>query len=311
MKKSGPTRYSIVIPVYNTTHSLVEFVARTGKVFREYVREDFEIIFVDDASPNPETWKTLEGLARKNKEVKTIQLMRNFGQHAATLCGLSVSNGDYIITMDDDLQQSPEDIPLLIEKKEFDIVIGQYDKKKHTVFKNVTSRIKGWYDRILIGKPKHIQLTSFRMFSRAVAQAILSIRTQYPFIPALMLYASKNIVGVSVSHVERKEGKSGYSFFKMIRLFSNLLINNSSFLLKTTGYCGILISIMSFIFGVNLIYHKIVHGMNLQGWTSLMVSFLFIGGLILFMLGVIGEYLFRIIVGIENKPSFIIKKSIP
>jgi glycosyltransferase involved in cell wall biosynthesis len=309
MKKSGAIGFSIVLPVYNTTNSLIEFVKRTEKVFREKVKEDFEIIFVDDASPNPETWKTLEELARKNSHVKVIQLMRNFGQHAATLCGLSVSSGDYVITMDDDLQQSPEDIPKLIEQKEFDIVIGQYEKKKHSLFKNITSRIKGWYDRALIGKPKDIQLTSFRMFSRGVVDAMLSIRTQYPFIPALMFYVSKNVIGIPVSHVKRAEGKSGYNLLKMIKLFSNLLINNSSFLLKTTGYLGMFISALSFIFAINLIYHKIMHGTTLQGWTSLMVSFLFIGGLILFILGVIGEYLFRIIVGIESKPAFIIRKS--
>ena len=300
--------YSIIIPVYNSTNSLIQLVDRIEKVFNNEIGEDYEIVFVDDHSPNPETWPVLEKLSKNNKKVKSIQLTRNFGQQAATLCGMENSKGEYVVTMDDDLQHLPEEIIKLIDHKEHDIVIGSMQNKKHSMFKRVTSRIKGWFDYVIIGKPKHIRLSPFRLIKRNVVSGMLQIKTPKPFIPALMFYVTKDIYNVKVNHSARLEGKSNYSFFRMVSLFSNLLINNSSLLLRILGVLGILISFASFSYGAFILIKKLIYNESPVGWTSVIVTVLMLGGMILFSIGVIGEYLIRIISGIESKPTFLIKE---
>lgn len=300
--------YSVVVPVYNSTDSVVELVNRISHVFKSDIKEEFEIILVDDKSPNSKTWQTLVKLANTFTYVRVVQLTRNFGQQCATLCGMEVSKGKYIITMDDDLQHAPEDIPKLILHQEHDVVIAQMVSKKHSYFIKLTSRIKGWFDYILIGKPKDIQLSPFRLIKRTIALGMLKIKTTKPFIPALMFYVSKDVYSVKTEHHSRTEGKSNYSFRKRVSLFSNLLINNSSFLLRMLGMVGVLIASLSFGFGVFIIIEKLIYNQSPLGWTSVIVAVLFLGGMSLFGIGVIGEYLIRIISGVEHKPTYIIRE---
>ncbi len=308
MKEMEEINYSVVIPTYNSTGHLIKLLQRINQVFLEVIKESYEIIFIDDGSENPETWETLKKLQRGQANLTIIQLSKNFGQHAATLCGIKEAKGRYIVTMDDDLQHYPEDIPLLLEQKDHDIVIGRFQKKKHSLFKRVTSRIKGWFDRILIGKPKSIRLTPFRLLKTSIAKGMLLIKTPYPFIPALMFHISKDIVNVDVRHGKSMAGKSTYSLLKMISIFSNLLINNSAFLLRLIGGLGIGVSSISFLIGIYLIVRKLVFNLGVIGWTSTVVSVLFIGGLILFSIGVIGEYLIRIVRTTEQKPTYFIRE---
>lgn len=300
--------YSVVVPVFNSSNTLEELSLRVRAVFRETVGDPYELIFVDDGSANPRTWETLESLHGGDSNVKIIRLSRNFGQHAATLCGISEAGGEYIITMDDDLQHQPEDIPALIAGKQHDIVIGRFARKKHSLFKRLTSRIKAWFDYRLIGKPKTIQLTPFRLLRASVARGMLLIKTPYPFIPAMMFHISKDVVNVEASHGKRNEGKSGYSLLKLIRIFSNLMINNSSFLLRVVGFGGMGISFVSFCVGAYYVIRKLVFKIGTIGWTSTIAAILFMGGLILFTLGIIGEYLIRIVRTTEHKPTFFIKQ---
>ncbi|MCB0487329.1 MAG: glycosyltransferase family 2 protein [Cyclobacteriaceae bacterium] len=299
--------YSIVIPVYNSSKSVATLVTKIEDVFTNQVRADFEIILVDDCSPNPNTWLTLSQLAFHHQFVKAVQLTRNFGQQAATLCGFEYSQGDYIITMDDDLQHRPQDIPKLILHRNHDVVIAQMANKRHSAFKRITSKIKSWFDSVLIGKPRHIQLSSFRLINRNIALGMLKIRTPKPFIPALMFYISKDIFGVEVEHDKRSEGKGNYTFWKMLSVFSNLLINNSSFLLRVLGLFGIVISLMSLAGAVYFIARKLLLDETPVGWTSVIVAVLFFGGILLFAVGIIGEYLIRIISGTEQKPTYIVR----
>jgi len=301
---------SIVVPVYNSSSSLVALSQRIDAVFSQTIKKQYELIFVDDGSPDQRTWQTLISITSQNKNVKAIKLMRNFGQHSATLCGLKEASGDHIITMDDDLQHLPEDIPRLLEKKEHDIVIAQFANKQHSLFKRITSKAKGWFDYIIIGKPPGIQLSAFRLLSRNVVLGMLKIKTPYPFIPALMFHISKNIATIEATHMKRQEGKSSYSFFKLVKIFSNLIISNSSLLLKLIGVLGLSFSFISFILATHFIYKRFVYSSIPAGWTSIIVALLFLGGLILFTLGIIGEYLIRIITGVENKPTYYIREKI-
>jgi glycosyltransferase involved in cell wall biosynthesis len=305
------TIYSIVVPVFNTSKSLAVLSESLGTVFGDTVRAGYELIFVDDGSSNPETWPALEQIARTNRHARVIQLTRNFGQNAAVLCGLGESKGDYIITMDDDLQHAPEDIPLLLAEKDHDVVFAQFPAKKHHVIRRVLSAIKGLFDRIIIGTPGHVSMTSFRLMKRVVVEGLITIKTPHPYLSALIFHVTDDVVGVRVTHHERSDGRSGYNVIKMIRLFSNLLINNSSFLLRGVGLVGILMSAASFCIAVYLVFKRLTQDRVVEGWTSLMVAILFIGGMVLFSMGVMGEYLVRIISGVESMPTYIVRKRVP
>lgn len=302
--------YSLVIPVYNSVESLTELVSRIAQVFENSIKQPYEIIFIDDASTNKRTWPLIEELVKKHSHIKGVQLMRNFGKNGALMAGFEEVKGLYVITLDDDLQHRPEDIPNLIREKEHDIVIGMFGNKEHSFFKKTVSRLNGWFEKKLIHKPAHIKSGPYRLLKAEVVKAMLNIRTPYPSIPALMYYVSRDVVNVEVQHDRRTYNKSEFTLGKMWKTFSNLLINNSSFLLKVIAFIGITISLLSFILGIYFIIKKLTVGTSVQGWASLMVTLLFIGGLILFSLGVVGEYLLRIINGIERKPSYLIRKKI-
>lgn len=308
-KPGGSSRRlaSIVIPVYDSA-VLEELADGIEEVFRGRPEDDYEIIFVDDHSPGPGVWPTLERLTRERKRVKAVQLTRNFGQQAATLCGLREARGEVVLTLDDDLQHDPRDIPRLLAHADRDIVIGQLGRKRHSLFKRSASRIKGLFDQILIGKPRDVQLSSFRLLGRTVVDGVLSIRTPNPFLPALMFHVSKDVVGVPVSHGARRGGRSGYTLRKLVRVFNNLLINNSSLVLRLVGSVGISCALVSFVLAALVVYKKLVHGVAVQGWASLFAALLLIGGLLLVSLGVVGEYLIRIIESSEGRPTYFVRR---
>lgn len=301
-----PRLVSIVIPVYDSP-ALETLTARIEEVFQGRP-EEYEIILVDDGSPGKGTWPALEQLARERPRVRALQLSRNFGQHPATICGLREARGDVVITMDDDLQHDPRDIPLLLEKADHDIVIGHFERKKHPLHRRIGSRGKAIFDEIIFRKPKHIQLSSFRLLSRTVVDGILSFSTPHPFLPAQMFHVSRDVVGVPLTHGARSAGRSGYTLRKLLRLFSEIIINNSSILLRVTASAGVLLSLVSCALAVNVIYRKLFHGIPVKGWTSIIASNLLIGGLLLFSVGVVGEYLLRIIESTEGRPMYFIRR---
>lgn len=297
---------SIVIPVYNSSR-LDEITRRIDAVFAN-LSEEHEIIFVDDFSTSVDVWATLTRLAAEHQSVRAIQLTRNFGQHEATLCGLKESRGDLVITMDDDLQHSPEEIPRFLALKDFDIVLAQLKNKQHSLFKRLVSRIKGIFDQIIIDKPKGVLLSSYRMLSRMVVDGMLSINTPHPFIPSLIFHVSHNVTGLEVEHHERQGARSGYTFWKLFRVFTNLVINNSSLVLRLVGYLGIVLAGISFLMALLTIYMRLMHEIAIIGWASLFAALLLIGGLLLFSMGLMGEYLIRIIETSEAKPTFFVRR---
>lgn len=299
---------SVVIPVYDSPAP--ELLAeRLETVLREAATA-YEIIFVDDASPDPGLWPRVERIAREREHVRAVQLSRNFGQQAATLCGLREARGSVVVTMDDDLQHDPADIPLLLAHAHRDIVIGVLAAKQHPAGRRIASRIKNVFDRIVIGVPKGLQLSSFRLLSRTVVDGVLSMRTARPFLPALMFHVSTDAVGVPVTHSRRAAGRSGYTFSRLLALFSNLVISNSSILLRAGAYAGFSFAFLSFLLAAMVIYRKLVHGIAVQGWTSLFAAVLLIGGLLLIGMGIIGEYLIRIIESGEAKPPYTVRRRI-
>lgn len=299
---------SVVIPVYNS-NVLNDIVDRVERVFAGRM-EEHEIVFVDDFSPDPAVWETLERLAARHPSVRAIQLTRNFGQHAATICGLREARGEFVITMDDDLEHSPEEIPKLLAVRDHDLVVGRFRERQHGPLTRASSRIKGVFDWMILGKPKHIQLTSFRMLSRVVVDGMLAIRTAHPFIPALMLHVTKDVVAVDVDHRRRERGRSSYTFAKRMRLFTDLIIHNSSLVLRLVGQVGLALSAVSFLMAAYIVYRKLAHSIGVMGWASVVTVQLLIGGLLLFSVGIMGEYLVRIIESSEAKPTYFVRRRV-
>lgn len=300
--------YSVVIPCYNSGISLKKLTKELVSFFNE-INESYQIILINDGSPNSNTWEILKELSVNYKSVVAINLSRNFGQQAATLCGLEQAKGEYIITMDDDGQHQPKDIKHLLEHQNHDMVIARLRSRKDGVSRQISSKIKSYFDYVVLNKPKHIRLSPFRLLKKRVVQDMLKIKTNAPFIPALMFYVSRDIVNVDIEHNNRAEGKSNYNFIKRFKLFTLIVINNSSIILNYTAFFGILCSLLSLGLISYLLLKAFVLDTSYQaGWPSLFSAILFFGGINLFILGLIGEYLVRLYKGVEARPAFLIKE---
>jgi len=299
---------SVVVPVFNAEDTVEELCSRIDNCVSK-ITNAYEIILVDDFSTD-NTWVLLNSLYDRFDKVKIIRFMKNFGQHSSILCGMFRAKGDVVVTMDDDLQHRPEDIHLLVAKinEGHDIAMAYFKKKKHTLFRIASSKVWGYLNNILIGKPENIYLSSFRAFSQKVVKQMKLIRTSYPFFPTMMFSITRDVVNVPLEHCMSKKKNSTYTFPKYYKTVSKLFINNSIILLKITGFIGLLASFGSFVFAIILIVKKLFFQINVTGWASLIVSLYLIGGLILFSLGVIGEYLLRLMVETTDKPYYFIKE---
>jgi len=302
---------SIVIPIYNSKKILPNLFEAIYAYAQSRSQEKYEVIFVNDCSPD-DAWEIIKDLQSQHPDfVRGIKFSRNFGQQPATIAGIAHAKGDFVITMDDDLQHHPEDIPLLLaayqQEKDTHIVIAHLQNKKTTGFKKFVSNMNRRVTSTVLNKPKDIHLSAFRLIDRFVVDKMLEIQTAFPFIPALMFTVTKKVVNVSLEHRERYAGKSNYSIKRMVQLSSRLLINNSTLMLDMIATLGILIASLSFL-GIMTIVGLRMSGIAFApGWVSIISSIYLIGGLILFSLGIIGKYLQRILVEVTNIPNYVIE----
>lgn len=303
-------KYSVIVPVYNSEKTLEELVKRTSNVFIHLQIKQCEIILVDDNSRDG-SWNVMQRLHKNYSHVKIIKLSRNFGQHNATLCGMNYATGDVVITIDDDLQHRPEDIPKLLEalNDDFDVVMARYDTKKHGMIRNIFTNVNTHLVRYLFNAPANFVTTSFRAFKRRKIDDIIQVKTSYPYITALIFFTTpaNKIGNTIITHENRKIGKSGYNFLKLLKLWSNLIINYSTIPLVVCGTFGIIISFGSFIYAFWIILQKLLNpDYGLIGWNSMMVAITFFGGSILIAISIIGEYLRRILAEVSfGKPYLI------
>lgn len=303
--------YSVVIPVFNSQDSLAELYARISKTLRS-LTNDFEVIFVDDFSTDG-SWNVLNQIKKENpNQVKIISFSKNYGQHNATMCGFRFSKGEYVITLDDDLQHNPEDIPVLLEllkRKELDVVFGVpknynhkngYRKHASKLWKFGTHKLN---DAMEDG-------SSFRVIQKKIIEKVASHGQHFIFIDEMLGWYTDIIDVVEVEFNKREKGDSGYSGIKLVLLMLNLGVFYSSLPLKMMTYGGVLMSLFSFALGVRFIYKKVFIGVAIQGYTSLMVTILFSTSLLLICLGIIGQYLGKIYTVLNNKPTYSIKEQI-
>lgn len=300
--------YSIVIPVYGAGEALPELLAGIDEALAGFTHE---VILVDDATPGAPGWPLLKRLASERDNVTSVRLMRNTGKTGALLCGFSIASGAYIITMDDDGQHSPADIHRLIGEQHHAIVVADLQQKQEGWWRRQMGALKSWLDIQLAGKPSHLRFSPFLMVHRPVIDAVLQVRTAHPYLPALLFGATRDAVNVAIPQHRRAYGSGNFTLRKMLRLMSNLIINNSPVLLRMVSVTGVLAFMMSLLLAGYFLYKKWWIGIAVAGWTSLMVVTLMMGGLILLSIGVIGEYLIRIIRNQETRGAFLIQESAP
>jgi glycosyltransferase involved in cell wall biosynthesis len=303
-------KVSVVIPVYNSSESLLLISDEFDLIQKSHKFDFFELIFVNDFSPRPEVWITLTQLCKKYSWVKAITFTKNFGQQAATFCGLSHASGDIIFTMDDDMQHHPKFIENFLEKLDHDVVIGRIEDRQSHFIDKVTTSIKSYFDEIVLGKPRTISLSSFRMIKREIVDEMLRIKNVKPFIIASIFHITNDVVNVSFKHEKRIEGKSNYSFSKRLRLFTLIIIDNSSILIRILRYIALYTFLFSSIYITFLFFRKFFFGTGILGWTSIISTILLLGSLNLLGISILGEYLSRIFPIIENKQAFVVKKKI-
>lgn len=297
---------SIIIPVYNSENT-IELVCK--KIFDSLRNEfNFEIIIVNDCSKDDSISKC-KSIFERNNNIIFLNLSKNFGQHNAILAGLSFASGENIIFLDDDLQTPPEEIKKLVLKLEegYDVVFANYMHKEHSLLKNMGSKINDIMLNILLKKSKSIQITSYFIIRKFLADEILKYSGPYPYLGGLILRSTDNIGIVYVDHQQRKVGKTGYNFLKLLKLWVNGYTNFSIEPLRISFLLGVFISLISFIFTFIFIIRKIMNPDIIIGWTSIISVLFFFFGLQLIITGVIGEYVGRIFLNLNMQPQYVIK----
>ena len=304
---SFPVNFSVVVPVFNSEPSLEELFEGLRSVF-DARQASFEAIFVDDYSRDG-SWDILKKLKGQYPDLITaVRLSKNFGQHNATMCGLGFSKGEFVITIDDDLQTPPSEIPKLIEVRKSthaDLVYGIYKIKKHSAIRNLGSKSLKKTSKILHNSPG--EGSSFRMITADLIKKILHHQQNFIFPDEILLWYTDDIEFTEVQHCVRKYNQSGYSTRKLLKLLTNILLYYTMIPLKFLIYGGFTISLITLFYGIYFIIKKLVFHVPL-GYTSLIVAILFSTSIILFSLGVIGEYLSRIYQVQNRKPPHSIKK---
>jgi undecaprenyl-phosphate 4-deoxy-4-formamido-L-arabinose transferase len=300
---------SIVIPVYNSSENLPPLFKGIEETLKNNFNK-YELIFVNDHSGD-NSWEVIEEICKKNPWVKGIDLRKNVGQHNATFAGLKICKGEKIVTMDDDGQNSPNDIINLFNKvKEgSDVCYANYKLKKHNLYRRLGSLINNFFVTLLFKKKSSLTINAFRCFNKDINNEIIKTQSPYIYIDGIILSLTNNISKLSVDHNDRKFGKSNYTFFNLVNLWIIVATGYSIVPLRIASFFGIVFSIFGFIMSIWIIFQTALYG-DTPGWASLIVVILILGGLQLFALGIMGEYLGKSYLTLNKQPQYSIKKKI-
>jgi undecaprenyl-phosphate 4-deoxy-4-formamido-L-arabinose transferase len=295
---------SIVIPVYRSAATLRALAERLMTVLSG-AGLGYEIIFVDDGSPDA-SWGELSRLHAEHPAIITaVQLMRNFGQHNALMCGFRYARGRLVVTLDDDLQNPPEEIPKLlaaIETQGLDVVYGQYGDRCQRRWRNLGSAMVNAFYRTVFGAK--VVVSSFRVMRREIVLAILEYRLNFTFVDGLLAWHTQRLGMVPVDHHPRRAGRSGYSLGKLCTLSLNMLTNFSLLPLQAVSVAGFCAASLGFLLGAYYLGVFLLHGMTVPGYASTIIAILVLGGCQLLALGIMGEYLGRLHLNVNRKPQY-------
>ncbi len=297
---------SIVIPCYRSADTLADTVDGIRAALADTYKLQF--VLVNDGSPD-DTWEELRRLHAAHPDVTAINLRRNFGEHNAVLTGLRHIKGDAAVIVDDDLQHPASEIHVLLEKLEegYDVVYGRYERKQHSPFRNFGSWFNDKAANIVLHKPADLYLSSFKALRADLVQQMCRYEGPFVYIDGLVLWLTNSIAQVVVKHLPRQSGSSNYNIIRLIRLHLNLLTGFSIMPLRLSVIGGVLMALIGTILAVVSIVEKLANPDLPIGWASLIVCILLIGGITMFMLGAIGEYVGRIFLLLNRKPQSAIR----
>ena len=301
---------SFVIPCYGSEKTIEYVIDEIVDVVSQRKDFDYEIICVNDASPD-NVISVLAKLAAGNRRIIVADLAKNFGKHSAVMAGFSLASGDYIVSLDDD-GQCPMDrlwdliVPLVEDRA--DMTIAEYPKKKQSAFKNFGSALNSLMSRTLINKPKHLHFANFSAMKSYIVQEILKYENPYPYFEGLALRTTDKILGVKMEERDRFAGKGSFTFFKSLSLWINGFTAFSVKPLRVATFIGLVFALIGFIFEIIIVVNKLINPGVPMGYSSTLAVMLFIGGIIMLMLGLIGEYIGRIYISLNNSPQYVIRK---
>ena len=302
-------KISFVIPCYRSEHTLPHVIAEIEQKMKEMSQYEYDVFLINDCSPD-NTLEVVWELCETHDNIKGISFAKNFGQHAALMAGLRHSDGDYVVCLDDDGQTPADEVDKLIDKLEegYDAVYAKYDHKQHSSFRNLGSKVNELMTRVLLEKPKELYISSYFAVRRFVVEDMIRYGNSYPYVIGLVLRATKNITNVSVNHREREEGTSGYTLKKLLGLWFNGFTAFSVKPLRIATAIGCGCAGIGFLYGLYTIMKRLLNPAVPMGFSALMSATVFFGGMIMILLGMIGEYIGRIYISLNNSPQYVIRE---
>lgn len=301
-------KISLVIPCYRSENTLSAVIDEI-KTTMTSITPDYEIILVNDCSPD-NTFDVIKKLASENDNITGLDLAKNFGQHCALMAGMRCSSGDVVVCLDDDGQTPADEVGKLLAKLDegYDVCYASYGKKQHSGFRNFGSKVNELMTRVMLGKPKELYISSYFAAKRFVVDDMLKYEQSYAYVIGLVLRATKNVANVEVKHRARTEGTSGYTLKKLFALWFNGFTAFSIKPLRITTGIGCICAASGFLYGIFTIVKKFVLVDVQAGFSALMSVLVFMGGIIMLMLGLIGEYVGRIYICLNNSPQYVIRE---
>lgn len=302
---------SFVIPCYRSSQTIGRVVEEIDTTMKELAGYGYEIVLVNDASPD-DTFEVIRTLCAGRRDICGVNLAKNFGQHAALMAGFRHARGDVVVCLDDDGQTPAGEVGKLLARLEegYDVVYARYVHKQHSLFRNFGSRINDQMTRIMLGKPKELYISSYFVMKKFVAQELIRYENPFPYVIGLVLRTTKKIANVEVTHREREIGTSGYTLGKLLGLWFNGFTAFSIKPLRIATVIGVASACGGFLYGIYTIVKKFVNPAVPVGFSAMMAALVFFCGLILMMLGMIGEYIGRIYISMNNSPQYVIRECV-
>ena len=302
---------SFVIPCYASEGSVALVIQEIRDTIAQRQEYDYEVIAVNDCSPD-NVLSVLIEQAQQDKKVKVIDLARNGGRHSALMAGYHSAKGDYVVCLDDDCQCPMDrfwDLLAPLERDEADVAIAKYRKKQESGIKNLGSWVNDVGSTWLLNKPRSLHFSNFAVMRRFIRNQVIKYNNPYPYVTGLMFQATSRVVNVEMEDRERTIGQGHYTLRKSLALLLNSFTSFSIKPLRLAMYVGFFTAGIGFLYGIHTIIHRILRPLVPQGYSSLMAVLLFLGGMIMVLLGIIGEYIGRIYICINNAPQFVVRRT--
>ena len=305
MKK---TKISVVIPCYYSVQTVGYVIEKITETMEKHQDYDYEVILVNDGSTDG-TFDVISSYAQKDEHIIGLDLSRNFGQHSALMAGYSCVTGDYVLGMDDDGEHNPEEMFKLIHKLEegYDYVCAEFKSNDHSLYKKLGSKLNDWMATNCIGKPKDALFSSYYVMRRFVVDEIIKSRNPHPYVGGMIVSVTKKLTYVPIEHCTRRAGVSGYSLKNSVALLLNGMTAYSVLPLRFASLSGVICAALGFLLGLIMVIRKIINPEILAGYTSTIACIMLVGGIIMLLMGMIGEYVGRIYMLINQIPQYVVR----